>query len=145
MSKFLTPPNAIGKLREGLVRWKDNPDYKDIVGSKEDVLARYQPIFSPEKIREISEEEFYSFLLFENNRHWNGLQRHGPKMMADMKKLREAISIVVDESKPIDKRLDQAIGMVHGLGRAVVTAILLVVFPDKYGVWNNTSEEAMKA
>lgn len=34
--------------------------------------------------------------------------------------------------------------MVAGLGRAVITAILQVVYPDKYGVWNNTAEAGMK-
>ena len=32
-----------------------------------------------------------------------------------------------------------------GLGRAIITAILLVMHPDKYGVWNNRSQTAMEA
>ena len=34
--------------------------------------------------------------------------------------------------------------MVSHLGMPVLTAILLVVHPDKYGVWNNTSDEGMR-
>ena len=30
------------------------------------------------------------------------------------------------------------------MGRATITAILLIAFPDKYGVWNSTSEGALK-
>lgn len=55
-----------------------------------------------------------------------------------------------DEETPIAKRLDQLIQqngktMVPGLGRAVLTIILLIHSPDKYGVWNGTSEAAMKS
>jgi hypothetical protein len=31
------------------------------------------------------------------------------------------------------------------MGRAVATAILLVMYPEKYGVWNSTSEGGLKA
>lgn len=59
-------------------------------------------------------------------------------------KLREALILLVDESRPITERLNKATGMVSGMGKNVATAILLVVFPDRYGVWNNRSEGAMK-
>ncbi|MCB0026747.1 MAG: DUF91 domain-containing protein [Anaerolineales bacterium] len=34
--------------------------------------------------------------------------------------------------------------MISGMGRAIGTAILLVAYPDRYGVWNNTSEAGIK-
>jgi hypothetical protein len=34
--------------------------------------------------------------------------------------------------------------MVKGLGRAVITAILQIMYPEKYGIWNNTAEAGMK-
>lgn len=46
-----------------------------ILGGKDEVLDRYQPIFSPDHIPLITEEEFKSFLNYKNNRHWGGLQR----------------------------------------------------------------------
>ncbi len=33
---------------------------------------------------------------------------------------------------------------VSGMGKAVASAILLVAYPDKYGVWNNISEAALR-
>ena len=54
----------------------------------------------------------------------------------------------MDESRPIRERLEEVVpssgSMVPYLGRAVITAILLVMYPGKYGVWNNTSEAALK-
>lgn len=52
--------------------------------------------------------------------------------------------VLLDENRPIKDRYDYALSHVSGLGRAVATAILLVVYPDKYGVWNTTSEAALK-
>ena len=34
--------------------------------------------------------------------------------------------------------------MVSHLGMPVLTAILLIMHPDRYGVWNNTSDAGMK-
>jgi hypothetical protein len=110
---------------------------------RDEVLARYQPIFSSENVVAITEEDFRSFLVEKNNKHWSGLQRMGPAMTEDMDKLREALKILVDESRPIQQRLDIILPKngpkVKKLGRAVVTPILLVVYPDKYGPMNNTS------
>jgi hypothetical protein len=70
-------------------------------------------------------------------------------MTADMPRLREALKLLADESVSIRTRLNRlrpAAGdaMVRGLGRAVITAILHVLHPDKYGVLNNTAEAGMK-
>jgi hypothetical protein len=41
--------------------------------------------------------------------------------------------------------MDKVVNEIPGMGKALVTAILLVAFPDKYGVWNGTSEAALMA
>lgn len=51
---------------------------------------------------------------------------------------------LLDESKPIEERFTNAIGSVPGIGRAIITAVLQIVYPDKYGVWNNTSEAGLR-
>jgi hypothetical protein len=118
--------------------------YKDIVEPKDAVLARFKPVFSKEHIPEISEDEFRSFLLFENNHHWTGLHRQGPRMCSDMAKLRSGLKTLVDDNLPVEGRLDEAIEMVSGMGKNVASAILLITQPDRYGVWNNRSEANMK-
>lgn len=142
--------SALAELREVMAQQQSAPSLSQQVGVKTEVLARFQPVFSPENIPTLTEQEFKDFLLPKNNKHWDGLQRQGPRMCADMKALRRALSILVDENRPIEQRLDQIrpkgkTPMVPSLGRAVLTAILLVVYPDKYGVWNMTSESAMES
>jgi hypothetical protein len=83
-------------------------------------------------------------MYFENNRHWSGLYRKGLQAAADMDTLRKALGILLDESKPIQERFPMALGMVGGLGKATATGILTVAYPDVYGVWNNTSEGALR-
>ena len=108
------------------------------------MLARFQPIFSPAHLPELTEIEFRSFLPLSSNKHWSGLQRLGPRMCADMDTLRSSLLVLLDENRPIEDRYDYALSQVVGLGRAVATAILLIMYPDKYGVWNTTSEAALK-
>ena len=66
-----------------------------------------------------------------------------------MDRLREALSILVDENRPLRERLETLFpkgrsGFLKGLGRAVATPILAVVYPEKYGVFNTKSEGALE-
>jgi len=113
--------------------------------SQQQVLARYQPAFAAANVKRLTPEEFKSFVYFENNQHWTGLNRLGWKACKDMAGLRRALRTLQDESRPVGRRLDEVIPAVPGMGRALATALLLVMFPDKYGVWNNNIESALKA
>ena len=110
---------------------------------RETVLARFQPIFSTEHLTKITTEEFHSFLLFENNQHWTGLTRQSPRLTKSRKNLSKALLILADDSRPVGERLEDATQLVDGMGKGIATAVLLIMFPEKYGVWNGTSEAAL--
>jgi hypothetical protein len=136
---------AIGHLKSTLNRAKFNDsEYSEIVEAREEVFSRFQPVFASENVHNLNEEEFKEFLIFRNNHHWTGLHRMGPKICKDMDLLRKAFSVLQDEKQSVSYRLNQSVDMVPGMGKAIVTAILLVTHPDRYGVWNRTSEEALK-
>lgn len=136
---------ALGDLRGVVARFKPGQKvYDEVVATREQVFAKYRPVFSPEHISSLTKDEFTSFLYFENNRHWSGLYRQGLGAAADMEKLRQALAVLLDENTPIRQRFPEALGMVSGFGKAIATAILTVVYPEKYGVWNNTSEAALR-
>jgi hypothetical protein len=61
-----------------------------------------------------------------------------------MDELREALAVLLDESRLLASRYNEAVSRIKGFGKALATAILLVSSPDKYGVWNNTSENALR-
>lgn len=141
--------SAITKLRGVLAAANKNKQVKAVIDAKDVVLAQYQPVFALDHIPALTEDEFRGFLLFKNNRHWTGLARKGISLCADMRLLRQGLSILLDESQTIKQRLDKLIPkgkppFMDKLGRALLTAILHVAHPDKYGVYNGTSEAGMK-
>lgn len=66
-----------------------------------------------------------------------------------MEKLKRTLTFLLNESKSLTDRLNSLSPKngeyyIKGLGKAIITPILLVVYPDKYGVWNQKSEDALK-
>jgi len=137
---------ALSELRDTLARVPKDTDLQNIINARNEVFTRYQPIFSLNNLPNLSVEEFSSFLYSENNKHWSGFHRHVGKLTADMNKLRHALTILLNENRPLAERFDEVVSasMVKGLGKGLATAILLVAYPDRYGVWNNTSEAALR-
>ncbi len=114
------------------------------------VIARFQPIFTPENLDNLTAEDFKSFLRSKNNKHWWGIQRQGGHLTEDMNHLRSALRILLDETKPIEERLETLFpanrpNYIKFLGRAVATPILLVAYPNKYSVYNRKVELSLKA
>ena len=138
------PADVIGQLREAIADWKKTWNYRKCVELTDGVLARFQPVFSPDHVSGITEDEFRSFLLDKNNHHWSGLHRSGSRMCSDMPALRKSLALLVDETLSLADRLDRATAVVSGMGKNIASAILLVAHPDRYGVWNNRSEANMK-
>jgi hypothetical protein len=130
-------------LRESLGRLKESAEWAKIVEPQHRVIGRYQRLFSRDHIPSLTESEFREFLDFKNNCHWTGLERH-PAIYADMDSLRKALMQVTDTTIPIAERFDFACRTVAELGPGTLTPILLVCFPEQFGVWNNVSRGAMK-
>ena len=135
-------PNVLGRLRAVKETAKDNEEVRQIIEAKNEVLARYSPMFQPNEIAGISEDALRSFLYFENNRHWTGLNRQVNRICGDMTTTRKALADLVDEGQSIETRMDPATA-IKGMGKGIITAILHVAYPDRYGVWNNTSDGAL--
>jgi hypothetical protein len=150
MNEMTGYQSGLGRLRGILAGKKESPSFREFLRWQQPVVERYQPIFSTANLPNLTAEDFRSFLLFRNNHHWKSINRQSGHMTAKMEKLRKALLILVDESQDIKKRLGLLLPkngkpMVKGLGRAVITPILFVSHPDKYGVWNRPSEAGMKS
>ena len=135
-------PVALGRLREAMAAAERNSEFRSVVAARDQVLARYTPMFQPSAAASIDEEALRSFFYFENNRHWSGLHRQVNNACADLDALRQALSSLVDETRPIQSRFGP-VTAIRGMGKGIITAILHVAYPQKYGVWNNTSEAAL--
>ncbi|MEI4233718.1 endonuclease NucS domain-containing protein [Roseovarius sp. D22-M7] len=133
---------ALGRLRAAKAAMLDRPDTRDILDAKDEVLARYSPAFQPGAIENIDESVLRSFLYVENNRHWSGLNRQVNRVCLDMAATRHALGQLVDETRPLADRMQPVTG-IKGMGKGIITAILHVAHPDRYGVWNNTSNDGL--
>ncbi|GAB4222283.1 MAG: hypothetical protein Kow0062_18940 [Acidobacteriota bacterium] len=139
---------ALRRLSAILARRGQDRSLDGMIAAQKDVRARFAPIFAPEALSELTADQMRSFLSYRNNRHWKGLDRLGPSITRDMDALRQALRELLDESRPIAERLDALLprgrARVRRLGKAVLTPILLIVYPDRYGVWNAVVESAMQ-
>jgi hypothetical protein len=117
------------------------------VAAQRAALEHYGKFFRPDNLGKITQDDFRAFLIFKNNKHWANIQRQ-PNIYADMERLRKALAVLLDETNPIQDRLDKITDKsgslyIKGLGRAVLTPILMCVYPDKYAVYNTISEEGL--
>ena len=119
--------------------------------SENNVIGKYGQMFNPANLDKLTKEDFKSFLLVKNNFHWEGIHRQSNLITSDMEALKRCLKNLLDETIPIRERLEQIFNVkgrgeyvIKGLGKAVITPILLVVYPNKYGVWNSRSEDALK-
>ncbi len=139
---------ALAVLKRIYASQRTDGDLRDLVDAREQVIARYGPVFTPDAIDSLTVEVVRNFLMFRNNRHWTGLQRMGPAITQDMEALKQALRELIDETVPVCRRLDELLpggrARVKKLGKAILTPILLIAYPNRYGVWNGTSEGAMR-
>jgi hypothetical protein len=118
------------------------------VKSQNAAMEYYGRYFSPQNLSNVTQEGFKDFLLLKNNKHWSGIHRQ-PQIYENMDRLRKCLEILLDESKPLEQRLDTIAPkgrppFIKGLGRAVITPILMCVHPDKYSVYNRISDEGLE-
>lgn len=88
--------SAVEQLRAAERGLREDPPVS--IEDKESVLDEYQPLFQPEEIGSLAEQEFKEFLLYENNRHWTGLHRKRSMMTDDMEQLRKGLETLVDDN-----------------------------------------------
>jgi hypothetical protein len=142
----LTDP--IRRLRR-MLEYTPHPDVNQMIRDRDHALARYRNVFAPEAVRSITAETFSEFLLFENNRHWWGMQRSSGRITNNLDLLRWALGVLVDEARPIAERIDEIDDpttgpVIPGFDHSVYTPVLLMSAPESYGVWNSISESAMR-
>lgn len=124
-------------------------DVVQMIRERDYVIPAYQRVFDPARIDDLTAEEFGGFLRYENNKHWWGLHHAESRMTNSMMRLTTALAALLEDDRPIADRVDalepgRGALAVPGLDAAVFTPILLVMYPDRYGVWNSISESAMQ-
>ena len=139
MCNLSYPKSVVPKLKATLALAQADKDTQAMWAAKEEVFTQYKEVFALDRINDLTEEEFRGFLRFENNKHWTGLARKGAALLADMQKLREALTTLLDETQAVKTRLDKLIPkggspFLPNFGKALITAILHVTHPRQ--IWS---------
>ena len=65
-----------------------------------------------------------------------------------MPRLRKALKFLFNESVPVADRIDSLTQdesiSVPGIGAGILTPLLLIRYPEEYGVWNSKAENALR-
>ncbi|HSJ29411.1 MAG TPA: hypothetical protein VLB67_14485 [Acidimicrobiia bacterium] len=134
------PTDPIAYLRRVREAGQHN-DVVQMIRDRDSAITRWGRVFaSPSRL---TPEDLSDFLQFEHNRHWWGLQRRSDILLRRFEAVREMISELLDEDRPIVERID-GLGEPREFDREIWSPILLVTHPDTHGVWNQISESAMR-
>jgi len=112
-----------------------------------EVTQYWGVIFSAKGIATLTKQDMTGFLSYRQNHRWREISRDD--VTADMDRLRTALLVLMDESRPVAERLNElepgrgALAVPH-LGKAKLTPLLLVTHPRQYGVWNDYSQRALE-
>ncbi len=134
-------PTQIGALRDA------TPNVLQLRLQEQEVCAYWSVIFSPKGVATLTKQDMTGFMSYQQNKRWREISKEN--VTADMDRLRAALTCLVDESRPVAERLNElepgrgALAVPH-LGKAKLTPMLLVTQPQKYGVWNDYSERALR-
>lgn len=111
-------------------------------------MRRFARAFTPRTVKSLTRDQFREFLA---SGRWSNLPRlqrwlTGERWIS----VRNRIAVLVDDGIPIERRLEQARPEQHTeripyLGKAVITGVLHTAWPDRFGVWNGTSAQGLRA
>lgn len=112
-----------------------------------EVTQYWRVIFSPKGIATLTKQDIMGFLSYRQNHRWREISRED--VSADMDKLRAALTVLIDETRPVAERLNElepgrGQKAVPHLGKAKLTPLLMVTAPKQYGVWNDYSQAALE-
>ena len=122
---------------------------KKIAAVRKKVFSKYSGLFRPENIQGLTKAEYTEFLKYRYNRASPGLYRAGGKVVNDMRRLRRALSILVDGRHELVGRIDKILPkggdpFIKTFGRAQLTTVLHFRDPKGYGIFNGATEGAVR-
>ncbi len=125
--------------------------YNDVplwLSARKKAYIKYREKLSAEKIAENDKwlTDFKNFLHFKYNQSWS-LNRSGLEALSNPDQLKNLLIFIQDESIRIDQRIRETLqgkSRCPGINKNIVTGLLHIFYPDKYGVWNKQTDDALK-
>jgi hypothetical protein len=119
------------------------------ITARKRAYAKYQEKFAVPKllVGENWRIDFKDFLYFKNNQSWSTFTRVGLDALKEPEQLKRLLIYLQDESIRIEKRFQDALQgekRLHGVTQNILTGLLHTFHPDKYGAWNNRTDDALQ-
>lgn len=96
-----------------------------------------------ENLDRLTKDEIFDLLNFDKNQTME-VRRVAPRLAENIEAFKKGVRILTDEKRDIKERLNEVLGEVPGVGRAIATMILFLYNPQKYPVWSEPKEEILK-
>jgi len=109
---------------------------------RREACEKFRPLFALENIDKLTRDDVFDLLSFDKNQTMEA-RRVAPRLVEDMEAFKAAIRTLIDESRDIKERLNEAL-KAPGMGPAVATMILFLSNPEKYPFWSRAKEEILK-
>lgn len=111
---------------------------------------KYGSIFNSDHIGSITWEEFADFYENQDGERypWRGLNRNTKALKENFSKVRQALKYILDEELDLNERLNAVASQdgglkVKGLSSSVLSTILMLAYPKKYSVYNDSTTEVI--
>jgi|GEM_PF-1515761 len=120
-----------------------NEKYEEI----KKVIRMFQQILSDEGLRDMENKDLFLFLGSRFMKwSWTDPSVNKWEFAEKLDEFKRLIRYMKDESIPVEERMENAFKKfgISGLTPKILSGILFVLYPDKYGVWNSENEKALR-
>jgi len=109
---------------------------------RREACEKFRLLLAPENIDKLTKDDVSDLLSFDKNQTME-VRRVTPRLVENIEAFKGAIRTLIDESRDIKERLNEAL-KAPGVGPAVATMILFLYNPERYPVWSRPKEEILK-
>jgi hypothetical protein len=138
------------QIRNLLLKFKETDRYKEVHKEREEAHKKNSEWINIDFIKNASDDELRQrFLDYyrggEKRQNLNQIYRD--RIIRDISQFREMLLHLFDENLPIEQRFRDVVEgdyKIEGVGKALVSTLLMDFNIDKYCLWNNRTEDGLR-
>jgi hypothetical protein len=138
------------QIRNLLLKFKETDRYKEVHKEREEAHKKNSEWINIDFIKNASDDELRQrFLDYyrggEKRQNLNQIYRD--RIIRDISRFREMLLHLFDENLPIEQRFRDVVEgdyKIEGVGKALVSTLLMDFNIDKYCLWNNRTEDGLR-
>ena len=118
------------------------------MNARKDAYEKFQKKLSVLKLAEGTkwQADFKKYACFKGNQSWN-LKRAGAEALMHPDQLKRVLLLLQENKTPVEDRINSCLKgeyVCPGIDRSVLTSLLHMYWPTKFGAWNKNTDEALK-